>query len=76
MLRESTRPVIAGLIAGMCLAEGAAYFLRGVLNGLHAVDGISFVGVSFVFLAIALLASYLPSRRAMRVDPIAALRYE
>ena len=76
MLRESTRPVVAGLIAGMVLAEGAAYLLRGVLYGLHTVDGISFAGVSLLFLAIALLASYLPSRKAMRVDPIVALRYE
>jgi predicted permease len=76
MLRESTRPVVAGLIAGMCLAEGASYLLRGVLYGLHTVDSISFAGVSLLFLAIALLASYLPSRKAMRVDPIVALRYE
>jgi predicted permease len=76
MLRESTRPVVAGLIAGMVLAEGAAYLLRGVLYGLHTVDGVSFAGVSLLFLAIALLASYIPSRKAMRVDPIVALRYE
>jgi putative ABC transport system permease protein len=76
MLSESTRPVVAGLIAGMCLAEGASYLLRGVLYGLHTVDSISFAGVSLVFLAIALLASYIPSRKAMRVDPIVALRYE
>jgi ABC-type antimicrobial peptide transport system permease subunit len=76
MLRESTRPVAAGLIAGMVLAEGAGYLLRGVLYGLHTVDSISFAGVSLLFLAIALLASYVPSRKAMRVDPIVALRYE
>jgi putative ABC transport system permease protein len=76
MLRESARPVVAGLIAGMCLAEGASYLLRGVLYGLHSVDSISFAGVSLVFLAIALLASYVPSRKAMRVDPMVALRYD
>jgi ABC-type antimicrobial peptide transport system permease subunit len=76
MLRESTRPVIAGLVAGMCLAQGASYLLRGVLYGLHTVDSLSFAGVSLVFLAIALLASYIPSRKAMRVDPMVALRYE
>ncbi len=76
MLSESTRPVVAGLVAGMCLAEGASYLLRGVLYGLHTVDSISFAGVSLVFLAVALLASYVPSRKAMRVDPIVALRYQ
>ena len=76
MLRESTRPVIAGLIAGMILAVGASYLLRKVLYGLSTVDGVSFGGVALLFLTIALLASYLPSRRAMRVDPMVALRYE
>jgi ABC-type antimicrobial peptide transport system permease subunit len=68
--------VIAGLLLGMCLAVGASYLLRGFLYGLSTVDGVSFVGVSLLFMAIALLAAYPPSRRAMRVDPIVALRYE
>jgi ABC-type antimicrobial peptide transport system permease subunit len=76
MLRESTRPVIAGLIAGVCLAIGASHLLRGVLYGLNRIDGISVIGVPALFLAIALLASYMPSRRATRVDPMVALRYE
>jgi predicted permease len=76
ILRESTRPVLAGLLAGMLGAVGASYLLRGVLYGLHTVDGVSFAGVSLLFLAIALLAAYPPSRRAMRVDPMVALRYE
>ncbi len=76
ILRESTRPVLAGLVAGMFLAVGASYLLRGVLYGVHTVDGVSFAGVSLLFLAIALLASYPPSRRAMRVDPVVALRYQ
>jgi predicted permease len=76
ILRESTRPVFAGLLAGMLGAAGACYLLRGVLYGLDTVDAISFLGVSLLFLAIALLAAYPPSRRAMRVDPMVALRYE
>ncbi|MGP0075303.1 MAG: ADOP family duplicated permease [Bryobacteraceae bacterium] len=76
ILGESTRPVMAGLAAGMILAVGASELLRGVLYGLNAVDGIAFVGVSLLFLAIALLAAYPPARRAMRVDPSVALRYE
>ena len=69
MLRESTRPVLAGLLVGMFLAVGASYLLRGILYGLNTVDGISFAGVSLLFLAIALFAAYLPSRRAMRSIP-------
>jgi macrolide transport system ATP-binding/permease protein len=76
ILGGSARPVIRGLLAGMFLAVGVSYLLRGVLYGLNAVDAVSFVGVSVLFLAIALLASYPPARRAMRVDPSVALRYE
>ena len=76
ILRESTRPVLAGLGAGMILAVGASYVLRTLLYGLGTVDAVSFIGVSVLFLGIALLAAYVPSRTAMRVDPVVALRYE
>jgi predicted permease len=76
ILGESTRPVLPGLLVGMLLAIGVSYLLRGLLFGLGTVDGMSFVGVPLLFLAIALIAAYPPSRRAMRVDPMVALRYE
>jgi hypothetical protein len=76
ILREITRPVVAGLLAGMVLAVGVSYLLRGLLHGLDTVDSVSFAGVSLAFLAIALLAAYPPSWRAIRVDPNVALRYE
>ena len=76
MLRESTRPVLAGLLVGMLLSVGASFVLRSVLYGLNTIDGVSFVGVSLLFLAIALLAAHAPSRRALSVDPMVALRYE
>ncbi len=67
---------LTGLIAGILLATGASYLARGLLFGINGVDGISFSGVSCLFLLIAMLASYPPARRAMRVDPMVALRYE
>ena len=76
MVRDSTRPVIVGLLVGLALATADSYLLRKVLYGLGAFDGISYAGVSLMLLAIALVAAYVPSRRAMRVDPMAALRYE
>lgn len=76
ILRESTHPVLAGVGVGFVLAVGASYLLRTLLYGLGAVDAISFFGVSGLFLAIALFAAYLPSRSALRVDPVIALRYE
>ncbi len=74
MLRGSLSPVVLGLVAGTVLAVGASRLLRGVLYGLGAIDAVSFAGASLLFLAIALAASWLPSRRAMRIDPLVALR--
>lgn len=76
ILRESTRPVFAGLLVGVLLAVGLSHVLHGILYGLHIVDATSFIGVSFLFLAVAVLAACPPSCRATRVDPVVALRHE
>ncbi len=76
VLRESARPVLAGLIAGTLLAVGASQLARGLLYGIDGADGISIAGVSILFWFVALLASYLPARRAIRINPVVALRYE
>jgi predicted lysophospholipase L1 biosynthesis ABC-type transport system permease subunit len=76
VLVESTRPVVAGIAVGLVLAIGVSRVLRTLLYGLKSVDAVSFVGVSVLLFVIALLAAYLPSRRALRVDPAIALRYE
>ena len=76
MMRESIRPVSGGLLVGMVLAAGASHLLRRVLYGLGTVDVISFAGGSLLFLSIAVVATLPPSRRAARVDPMAALRYQ
>jgi MacB-like periplasmic core domain/FtsX-like permease family len=76
ILSESTRPVFAGLSAGVVLACGVAYLLRHVLYGIHTIDGISFGGVSVLFVVVALLAALVPSQQALRVEPTVALRCE
>jgi predicted permease len=74
VMRGSLRPVVAGLLVGLVLASGASRLLRGVLYGLGAIDVVSFAGASLLFLITALAASWVPSRRAMRIDPLVALR--
>ena len=76
MLREVMKPVLGGLLAGIVLAAGVAALLHWAFHDLEALDGVSYAGVSALFLVIALLAALLPSRRAMRVDPVVALRCE
>jgi predicted permease len=76
MMRDSTRLVLGGLLVGMFLGLGASRLLHGVLYGVSTVDAISFVGPGLLFLAIAWVATWLPSRRAMRIDPMVALKYE
>ncbi len=76
ILRESARPVAAGLAAGTLLAAALAHFARGLLFGIDGVDLTSQAFAALGFLAIGLLASYPPARRAMRLDPMVALRRE
>jgi hypothetical protein len=76
MLRQSSVSVIYGLIAGGLLAVGDFYLLRKVLYGVGAFDAVSYGSVSALFLLVALGASLIPARRATRVDPAVALRYE
>jgi putative ABC transport system permease protein len=65
-----------GIAIGLAGALAVTRFLRTLLFGISPFDAPSFVGVSVMLTAIALLASYLPARRAAKVDPVEALRYE
>lgn len=75
-LRESLILVAIGIALGVPAAWGATRFISGILYGLTPHDPATMLGAAFLVLGIAALAAYLPARRAARVDPMAALRYE
>jgi putative ABC transport system permease protein len=76
ILRQGAMPVVAGIAAGFLGSLAATRVLSGLLYGVSATDPLVFAGVSIILAAVAFVASYLPARKATRVDPMIALRYE
>jgi putative ABC transport system permease protein len=76
ILWETMRPVTVGLAAGFAGAAVAARLVSALLFGLSALDPVAFLGVTIFLGLTAMLAAYIPARRAMKVDPAIALRYE
>jgi predicted permease len=76
MLWRGMLPVVAGLALGIVVALGTTKLLETLLFDVSATDPLTFVAVAALLGGVALLASYLPSRRAARVDPTVALRTE
>ena len=76
VVREGLMLALAGLALGLAGAFGAARALSRFLFGVGPTDPLTFGAVSLLLLLVAVVASYLPSRRAMRIDPIVALRTE
>ena len=67
---------LIGVGVGLALAVVGTRFLSSLLYNVSAVDPLAFVGVTLLLVAVAFLACYFPARRAMRTDPMVALRYE
>lgn len=70
------RLVTVGILIGLALAAGVGVLVSGFLYGVGAIDPVTFMGVPLVLAAVALLAAWVPARRAAGVDPVPALRSE
>jgi putative ABC transport system permease protein len=76
VLRDGARMAVAGVAIGSVIALAGARLIRGLLFEVSATDPLTFVIVAAGLLLVASVASYLPARRATRVDPMIALRGE
>jgi predicted permease len=76
ILRQGLRFVAAGLAIGLAASFVLTRVMASLLFGISATDPATFVAISLVLIAVALLASYIPAVRAMKIDPMLALRYQ
>ena len=74
MLRQGAVLAACGVVLGVLLASAGSRLIVSLLNGVSGLDPVTFVTAALVFTGVALLATYLPARRALRVDPMVALR--
>src|SRR5215469_2371751 len=76
VLREGLQLLVFGLLLGWVGAFSATRVMRSLLYSTSTTDAVSFVATSITLIVVALLACYIPARRATKVDPMVALRYE
>jgi ABC-type antimicrobial peptide transport system permease subunit len=70
------RVTLIGLAAGAVLGLVVTRFMKALLFGVRANDPFVFAGITVLLAAVAMFASFIPARRATKVDPMVALRYE
>lgn len=76
VLRQAIGLALAGAAVGLVGALIVSRSIAGLLYGVRPADPLTFAGVAVLLMGVALLASYIPARRAIRVDPLVGLRYE
>jgi putative ABC transport system permease protein len=76
MMRQGIKPAVIGLAVGLAAAIGLTRLMKSLLFGVSPTDPLTFGALALVLLIVSLLACYVPARRATKVDPMIALRYE
>jgi putative ABC transport system permease protein len=76
IIKQGIVLALVGAAAGIGVALAVTRYLAGILYDVHANDPVTMIAVAMLLALVALAACYIPARRAMRVDPIVALRYE
>jgi putative ABC transport system permease protein len=76
VLRQSGLPVLVGVLVGLAMAAAVTPLLSGLLYGVRSSDPPTYAAISLVLATVGVLASYIPARRATKVDPMVALRSE
>jgi putative ABC transport system permease protein len=76
IVKRASTLLVAGTLLGLILALSATTVVRSLLYGIEPNDLATFLSATLFLLAVSLAASYIPARRASRLDPLDALRYE
>jgi putative ABC transport system permease protein len=76
ILGQGMAVILIGIVLGLGAAFGLLRLMKSFLFGVSETDPLTFVAITLVLTIVALLACYIPARRATKVDPLEALRYE